>query len=91
MARIPDHGDRILPDGIIFSAEAVEGQQLQAARRLVVDIIMAVQYNGQTVSELIKFKGDRNTVIESATNHAMFMLIKLLRNSYTPHEEINDD
>ena len=52
---------------------------------------MAVQYNGQTVSELIKFKGDRNTVIESATNHAMFMLIKLLRNSYTPHEEINDD
>ena len=52
---------------------------------------MAVRYNDTTVSELIQFKGDRNQVIESATNHVMFMLIKMLRNSYIVQEEINDD
>lgn len=52
---------------------------------------IAARYNDQTVSEMIHFNGDRNQVIESATNHAMFMLIKLLRNSYTLQEEINDD
>ena len=52
---------------------------------------MAVRYHNTTVSELIQFKGDRNEVIESATNHVMFMLIKMLRNSYIVQEEINDD
>lgn len=52
---------------------------------------IAVNLNDKIVSELIQFKGDRNEVIESATNHAMFMLIKMLRNSYTNQEEINDD
>lgn len=52
---------------------------------------MAVKYNDRVVSELIQFKGDRNEVIESATNHVMFMLVKMLRNSYTLQEEINDD
>ncbi len=52
---------------------------------------ISAHYNNQTVTELKQFAGDRNDVIESATNHAMFMLIKLLRNSYTFQEEINDD
>ena len=52
---------------------------------------MAAKYGGQTVSELKMFKGDRNRVIETATNHVMVMLIKLLRNNYTEQEEINDD
>lgn len=52
---------------------------------------MAAKYNDQIISEIINFKGDRNDVIESATNHVMFMLIKLLRNSYKIQEEINDD
>ena len=52
---------------------------------------MAVSYNGKTVSELVKFKGDRIDVIESATNHVMFMLVKLLRNSYTTQDDISDD
>lgn len=52
---------------------------------------MAVRYHDTTVSELIQFKGDRNQVIESATNHVIFMLIKMLRNSYIVQEEINDD
>lgn len=52
---------------------------------------IAAKYLDTVVSELIQFKGNRETVIESATNHAMVMLIKLLRNSYTLQEDINDD
>ena len=39
----------------------------------------------------MRFKGDRNEVIESATNHAMVMLINLLRQCYVMQEEINDE
>lgn len=52
---------------------------------------IAVRFNNTVVSELIHFKGSREDVIQGATNHAMVMLIKLLRNSYTYQEEINDD
>ena len=52
---------------------------------------IAVKYGDTEVAELIKFHGNRENVIESATNHGMVMLIKLLRNNYTIQEEINDD
>lgn len=52
---------------------------------------IAVKYNDQTVSECLHFSGDRNTVIESATNHGLIMLINLLRNCYVMQEEVNDE
>lgn len=52
---------------------------------------IAAKINDRVVSECIRFEGDRDTVIESATNHALVMLIKLLRNSYVEQEDINDD
>lgn len=52
---------------------------------------IAVKYGETVVSECLHFKGDRNEVIESATNHGMVMLINLLRNSYVVQEEVNDD
>lgn len=52
---------------------------------------IAVKYGDRTVSEVQQFHGDRNTVIESATNHGMVMLIKLLRNSYEAQEDFNDE
>ena len=52
---------------------------------------IAVKYGDKTVSECLHFKGDRNTVIESASNHGMIMLINLLRNTYEMQEEVNDD
>lgn len=52
---------------------------------------MAAKYGNKTVCELKLFSGNRNQVIESATNHVMVMLINLLRNSYTEQEDINDD
>lgn len=52
---------------------------------------IAVKYGETIVSECIHFNGDRNTVIESASNHGMVMLINLLRNSYVMQEDVNDD
>lgn len=52
---------------------------------------MAAKYGSQIVTELIHFNGNREEVIERATNHVMVMLVKLLKNNYTTQEEINDD
>lgn len=52
---------------------------------------ISAKYKDQIVSELKHFSGDRNAVIEAATDHAMVMLIKLLRNSYVEQEDLNDD
>lgn len=52
---------------------------------------IAVKYGEKIVSECLHFKGERNQVIESASNHAMVMLINLLRNSYVMQEDMNDD
>lgn len=52
---------------------------------------IAVKYGEMVVSECLHFNGDRNQVIESATNHGMVMLINLLRNSYEMQEDLNDD
>lgn len=51
----------------------------------------AVKCQNEIISECINFKGDRNAVIEQATNHAMIMLINLLRKSYTEHEDIEEE
>lgn len=52
---------------------------------------ISAKYKEMLVSECKHFKGNRNQVIESATNHGMMMLIKLLRNTYEPEEDINDE
>ncbi|MCM1377240.1 MAG: CinA family protein [Clostridium sp.] len=52
---------------------------------------IGVKYNDQVVSECIHFKGDRNHVIEGATNHGMVMLINLLRDKYESQEEWNEE
>lgn len=51
----------------------------------------AVKFRDRIVSECIRFEGNRDEVIESASNHGMVMLIKLLRNTYNEQEDINDD
>lgn len=52
---------------------------------------ISARYNDKIVSECKIFEGDRNAVIESATNHGMVMLINLLRDSYEMQEEISDE
>lgn len=52
---------------------------------------IAVKYGDKVVSECVHFKGNRDEVIESATNHGLVMLINLLKNSYILQEDINDE
>lgn len=52
---------------------------------------IAVKYGERIVSECLHFNGDRNEVIESATNHGIVMLIHLMRNNYEMQEDLNDD
>lgn len=82
---------RLMRSDCALATTGIAGPEGGTKFKPVGTVWMAVKYNDQIVSELINFKGDRNEVIESATNHVMFMLIQLLRNSYTLQEEINDD
>lgn len=52
---------------------------------------IAAKYKDRIVSECVHFEGNRNQVIESATNHALVMLINLLRNNYETQEDFNDE
>lgn len=52
---------------------------------------MAARLQDKIVTECMHFTGDRNAVIEQATNHAIMMLIGLLRNSYEAPEDFNDE
>lgn len=51
----------------------------------------AVKYNELVVSEVRHFSGSRNEVIESATNHAMMMLLGVLKHNYQPPEYGGDE
>lgn len=52
---------------------------------------IGVKYNDQIVSECVHFAGERNQVIESATNHGMVMLINLLGDKYEGQDEWNEE
>lgn len=52
---------------------------------------ISAKYGDQVVTECQHFDGSRRDVIESATAHGMVMLINLVRNSYVPQDELNDD
>lgn len=52
---------------------------------------LAAKYRDRIVTECKLFEGDRNDVIEQATNHGLVMLINLLRDSYSEPEDFNDE
>lgn len=82
---------RLMQTDCALATSGIAGPEGGSKFKPVGTVWMAAKYGNITATELIQFDGDRKTVIESATNHVMVMLIKMLRNSYKAQEEINDD
>lgn len=74
-----------------ISTTGIAGPEGGTKYKPVGTVWISAKYGDKVVSELLHFDGDRNEVIESATNHGMVMLIKLLRNNYVEQEDINDE
>lgn len=74
-----------------IATSGIAGPDGGTAYKPVGTVWLAVKYLDQVVCECIRFEGDRNTVIESATNHGMMMLLKMLRNNYVMQEDFNDE
>ncbi len=82
---------RLMRTNCSIATSGIAGPDGGSKFKPVGTVWLAAKYNETVVSECVRFEGDRNTVIQSATNHAIVMLIKLLRNRYLLQEDINDD
>ena len=91
VAQMASGASTLMQSDCALATSGIAGPDGGSKFKPVGTVWMAAKYGDQTVTELIHFDGNRNSVIESATNHVMVMLIKLLRNNYTEQEEINDD
>jgi len=82
---------RLMHTACGIATSGIAGPDGGTALKPIGTVWIAVKYCDTLVTECMRFKGDRNEVIESATNHAMVMLINLLRQCYVMQEEINDE
>lgn len=82
---------RIMHSDCAIATSGIAGPDGGTKFKPVGTVWISVKYRDILVAESCFFKGDRIEVIESATNHAMVMLINLLRNKYEAQEDINDD
>ncbi len=91
VAEMADGVSALMQSDCALATSGIAGPDGGTKFKPVGTVWMSARYGGQTVTELIHFDGDRDNVIESATNHVMVMLIRLLRNNYKEQEDINDD
>lgn len=82
---------RLMQSDCALATSGIAGPDGGTPYKPVGSVWMSAKYGDKIVAELKVFDGDRENVIQSATNHVMVMLIKMLRNSYTEQEDINDD
>ncbi len=81
----------LMRSGCSMSTTGIAGPDGGTKYKPVGTVWISAKYKDQVVSELKHFSGSRIEVIEAATDHAMVMLIKLLRNVYVEQEDVNDD
>lgn len=74
-----------------MATSGIAGPDGGTAYKPVGTVWFAVKYNDLIVSEVRHFQGSRNDIIESATNHAMVMLLNVIRNNYIPPEYSGDE
>ena len=82
---------RLMRTDCAIPTSGIAGPDGGTRQKPVGTVWMAAKLHDTLVTECIHFKGDRNEVIASATNHALVMLINLLRNSFVNHEDFNDE
>lgn len=82
---------RLLRSDCSIATSGIAGPDGGTKFKPVGTVWIAAKCGDTVVSELHHFKGDRNQVMESATDHGMVMLINLLRNNYVAPDELTDD
>lgn len=86
-----DGVSKLMRTNCAIATSGIAGPEGGTKYKPVGTVWMAAKYNSAIVTECIHFDGDRNTVIQSATNHSMMMLINLLRSGHSTHEDYNDE
>lgn len=82
---------KLMHSDCAIATSGIAGPEGGTLLKPVGTVWIAVKCLDKIVSECIRFNGSRDQVMESATNHAMVMLINVLRNSYVMQEDFNDE
>lgn len=82
---------RLMRTNCAIATSGIAGPDGGTRFKPVGTVWISVKCRDRLVSECVRFPGQRNDVIEGATNHGMVMLINLLRNNYVMPEDINDE
>ena len=82
---------RLMHTDCSIATSGIAGPEGGTPLKPVGTVWIAAKMGDRLVSECTHFNGSRHEVIEQATNHGLFMLINLLRSSYSGSEDINDD
>ncbi|MDE6272710.1 MAG: CinA family protein [Muribaculaceae bacterium] len=82
---------KIMRTDCSIATSGIAGPDGGTKNKPVGTVWMAARFHDKLVTECVVFSGDRNSVIEQATNHSLVMLINLLRNNYTAPEDFNDE
>lgn len=74
-----------------MATSGIAGPDGGSVAKPVGTVWFAVKYDDLVVSEVRHLKGTRDQIIEAATNHAMVMLLNVIRDNYTPPEYSGDE